>query len=236
MKVTLLTGKIYDIKEALGFDIIVKKSDRAKRLTLRICSKTRAPVLTMPKNCTNKAAVEFVKKNEVWIENTLLKTPEIKKFQNGDKIFLFGQALTITHDSKLKSGTFIKDGNLFVSGEEAFLHRRVKDFIKKEAKTRLTQLTREKAAIIGARLNSVTIKDTKSRWGSCSTHKNINYSWRLSLAPLEVIDYIVSHEVAHLKHLDHSENFWACVKSLCPNYAKNKSWLQKYGKLLHVYE
>jgi len=236
MKITLLTGKIYDIKEAIGFDIIIKKSALAKRLSLRIDSKTRLPVLTIPKYCTNKAAIEFAKKNQVWIENTLLKIPEIKKFESGDKISIFGQELIITHDSTLKSGTFIQDSKLFVSGEQSFLHRRIKDFIKKEAKVKLTKLSKEKSALIDAKLKAVTIKDTKSRWGSCSTYKNINYSWRISLAPMAVIDYLVSHEVAHLKHHDHSENFWNCVESLCPEHTKSKSWLQKYGKLLHAYE
>jgi len=68
----------------------------------------------------------------------------------------------------------------------------------------------------GAGVNRVTIKDTKSRWGSCSSLNNINYNWRIALAPMNAIDYLIAHETAHLRHRDHSKAFWNCVKTLCP--------------------
>ena len=123
-----------------------------------------------------------------------------------------------------------------MSGEAAFLPRRVRDFIRREAAGRLLELSRQKAALIGCRVNRVTIKDTKSRWGSCSSLNNINYNWRIALAPMNAIDYLIAHETAHLRHRDHSKAFWNCVKTLCPFAESGRRWLKQNGGLLYAYE
>ena len=236
MKITLLTGKTFDIKRDLGFDIIVRTSPQAKKLSLRVDSKARMPALTIPKYCSKKKAVAFVKDNILWLERQLQKLPETKPFQDKDKISLFGQIYKIKHNPKTRSGVFIQDNIIYVSGDAEFLSRRVKDFIKTEAKKHFLSLSRRKAKRIDCQVNNVVIKDTRSRWGSCSTNNNINYNWRIALAPTEVIDYIVSHEVAHLEHQDHSRNFWNCVKKLCPKYLVGKNWLKTSSKELYIYE
>ena len=120
--------------------------------------------------------------------------------------------------------------------QAAFLPRRVRDFIRREAAGRLLELSRQKAALIGCRVNRVTIKDTKSRWGSCSSLNNINYNWRIALAPMNAIDYLIAHETAHLRHRDHSKAFWNCVKTLCPFAESGRRWLKQNGGLLYAYE
>ena len=117
-----------------------------------------------------------------------------------------------------------------------FLHRRICDFIKKQSQKELLLLSQQKASLINKKVNNVTLKDTKSRWGSCSSLSNINYNWRIALAPDYVIDYLVSHEVSHLKHQDHSRNFWQCVKNLCPKCAEGRLWLKQKGKELYQYQ
>jgi predicted metal-dependent hydrolase len=226
---------MYKIKEALGFDIKIIPSPLAKRLTLRVDSKDRIPVLSIPKYCSAKKAIDFVLQNNEWLDRQLSMVPEPKGFNNKDKISLMGKELIIRHDASLRSGVFIEDNVLHVSGNIEFLNRRVRDFVKAIAKKELTKLSQKKAAKIGCIINSVVIKDTKSRWGSCSSNNNINYSWRIVLAPYEVIDYLVSHEVSHLKHQDHSREFWKCVKSLHPHYIKNREWLKIHGKELYIY-
>lgn len=236
MKITLLTGKIFDIEKELGFPIKIKKSNSIRRISLRVDAKDRIPVLSLPLFCSTKKAVEFVRSHQLWLNNQLKKIPEKTKFKNGEKISFIDQEIEIRHDETLKSGVFIKDGIMFVSGKKEFLHRRVKDFIKAEIKKELTRRSKEKAAEIVCKLNDVVIKDTKTRWGSCSSKNNINYSWRIALAPESVIDYLVSHEVAHLKHQDHSRDFWNCVKKLCPKYIEGRNWLKNKGKELYAYE
>ena len=236
MKITLLTGKTYDLQKHFDFPLQVNHSKLAKRLTLRIDSQKRIPVVTIPKRCSEKRAVEFVETHRLWILKSLQSIPEIKRFEPNIKINLFGADYIIVHNPELKRGCFIEGDKIYVSGEESFLHRRVKDFIKDYAKKELDSLSREKARILGKKLNNVCLKDTKSRWGSCSSNNNINYSWRIALAPYAVIEYLVCHEVAHLAEQNHSIDFWNKVKELCPNYKNARLWLKKYGKELYLYE
>jgi len=236
MKITLLTGKIYNIQEAFDFPLKVVKTTRAKRLTLRIDSKERLPVLSLPPRCTQKQAIKFVDEHQEWILENLQKLPQSKRFTSGEQISLFGKEILIQHAPEKRWGARIEKDILYVSGESTFTHRRVKDFIKKTAQGKFYALSKKQAEKINCEINDVTIKDTKSRWGSCSSLHNINYNWRLALAPKEVIDYIVAHEVSHLIHQDHSPAFWTCVKKLCPQYKKGQTWLKQHGKELYIYE
>jgi len=240
MIITLLTGKTSKLKEKikdeLDLEIKINQSSRSKKLTLKVDGKSNIPILSMPGLCSQKRAFEFVKAHLDWLEEKLSQSVAPQKFKNGDKFSLFGQELEIKHSPELRAGVVIEGGLIKVSGETGFLHRRVKDFIKKQAKDKLKKLSQEKAAILGYKINNVVIKDTKSRWGSCSSNSNINYNWRIALAPEYVTEYLVSHEVSHLKHQDHSKDFWACVKTLMPDYVQGKNWLRTKGKELYIYE
>ncbi len=236
MKITLLTGKTYNIQEAFEFPLKVIKSPRAKRLTLRIDAKEHCPVLTLPPRCTQKQAIEFVNLHYNWIAEGLQSLPQRQKFASGQNISLFGKEVQICHAPEKRWGARVEKGVLYVSGDSEFTHRRVKDFIKKEAQAKFFKLSQKLAAKIACQVHDVVIKDTKSRWGSCSSLGNINYNWRLALAPQFVIDYIIAHEVSHLKHQNHSAVFWQCVASLCPNFEQGQSWLKQHGKELYVFE
>lgn len=236
MKITLLTGKTYNLENVFNFPLEVHQSPRAARLSLKIDSKRRIPVLTMPIFCSEKQAISFVKKNMVWLQNALSSIPEIKHFENGEKISLFGENVTICHMSNLSGGTRVENGELLVGGGIEFLHSRVKTYIKKEAKKCFLQISRKMADKLGVSIKNITIKDTKSRWGSCSSLHNINYNWRIALAPDFVINYLMAHEVSHLVHPNHSAEFWRCVESLCPGMKHGNGWLKKFGKNLNVYE
>ncbi len=234
MKITLLTGPTYELSQKLGFDIKIVKSPQAKRLTLRIDDKNRLPILTLPRYCSARKAEAFVETHRDWIRNMLARLPAATHFENGDSITLMGQKLIVMH-APSQRGTCLKDGFLLVGGGAEFLHRRVGDFIKKYAAAELYRLSVEKARLIGCAVHKVSLKDTRSRWGSCSSNRNINYNWRIVLAPAHVIDYLVSHEVAHLAHQDHSPAFWQCVAELCPDFENGRRWLKVRGKELYRY-
>ena len=234
MKITLLTGKIFDFSKEFPFDVKVKKTSVAKKLVLRIDTKDHCAILSIPKYCLRKQALKFLQENEVWIINTLANLPKLSNFAEGDEISVFGKIYKIYHENKHK-GTRFEGDLLKVGGDKVFLHRRVKDFLKKEAVDKLAEISIKIAEKIGVKIASVTVKDTKSRWGSCSTKGNINYNWRIVLAPKEVIDYLVCHEVSHLKHPNHSTDFWSTVESLCPSYKDSRNWLKTHGKELYKY-
>ncbi|MFV0625753.1 MAG: M48 family metallopeptidase [Alphaproteobacteria bacterium] len=240
MIITLLTGKTSKIREKIklstGLDVKVTVSSRSKKLNLKIDNKEKTPSLSIPKFCSEKKAVDFVIKNQNWIFDKIENLVTTKRFEDGDVISIFGQELTISHAPQTRSGVHIIENKLVVSGEESFIHRRTQDFIKKMAKIKFYDLSKIKAEQINCKLNNVIIKDTKTRWGSCSSKNNINYNWRIALAPYYVFEYLVCHEVAHLRHQDHSKDFWNTVKELSPSYLEGKNWLKNNGKTLYSYE
>lgn len=236
MKITLLTGKTYNIEQEFDFPLKIVKSPRAKKLTLRIDSKEHLPILTLPRYCSQKKALEFVRAHTEWIKSTLAKLPTSHPFQNGDRISVFGKEVTISHQPQRRLGAKIENDLLVVSGEEEFINRRIKDFIKKKAADEFYKRSKKYAKKIGVEFNDVTIKDTKSRWGSCSSLNNLNYSWRIALAPEFVINYLMAHEVAHLAHPNHSQSFWQTVAKLIPDYEQGELWLKEHGRELYRFE
>ncbi len=234
MKITLLTGQTFDFKTRFGFNIKVVRSSKAKRLTLRIDEKNHQPVITLPKYCSQNTALKFLEDHHDWIINMLARLPQSTDFSDGEIFSFFGQKYTVHHQENHRGTCFIDD-ILMVGGNKEFLHRRVVDFLKQQTLQKLSDLTIQKAKTLGCLVANVTLKDTKSRWGSCSTMHNINYNWRICLAPLYVIEYLVCHEVSHLQHPNHSKDFWQTLSELCPNYKEGRSWLKIKGKELYKY-
>jgi predicted metal-dependent hydrolase len=235
MHITLLTGKTSKIKSNFDFELEVKTSFKAKRISLKIDAKKKLPIVTMPKFCSANYAIDFIKRNQKWIEESLNKIPEKIIFSHGDEIFIMGQIYEINHMPDAKAGVWLEDGKINVSGGAEFLNSRLRNFVKKVAKNELSKLARNKAKSIKCYVNKISIKDTKTRWGSCSTKSNINFSWRIVLAPAEVIDYLISHEVCHLIHHNHSKEFWADVEKLAINMKGGKEWLKENGNRLFSY-
>jgi predicted metal-dependent hydrolase len=127
------------------------------------------------------------------------------------------------------------DGAILVSGRMEHASRRLADFFKREAKDLLAARAMEYAARLGLRPSRVSVRDTRSRWGSCSQGGSLSFSWRLIFAPEFVRDYVVAHEVAHLKEMNHSVRFWAHVKSLSPDVDRAREWLRDHGRGLLRY-
>ncbi|GFE63244.1 hypothetical protein KIN_03180 [Litoreibacter roseus] len=108
--------------------------------------------------------------------------------------------------------------------------------LKVTARDRLASASQKHAETLGRPFHKITLRDTRSRWGSCTSQGNLMYSWRLILAPPEVLDYVAAHEVAHLAHMDHSQRFWTAVGGLCPGYQTPRAWLRRNGATLHRYQ
>jgi predicted metal-dependent hydrolase len=122
-----------------------------------------------------------------------------------------------------------------VAGEAPHIHRRVRDFLQREAQRDLEAASRRVAEMLGVAIKRVSVRDQASRWGSCSSTGVLSYSWRLILAPPHVLDYLAVHEVAHLVEMNHSPRFWRLVDRLCPDAERAKVWLDVYGNDLHRY-
>ena len=111
--------------------------------------------------------------------------------------------------------------------------RRVQDFLEAEASRDFAAAVKRHTTALGVPAKRITVRDTKSRWGSCSANGALNFSWRLIMAPPFVLDYLAAHEVAHLRELNHSHRFWKLTHQLCPRTEEAEEWLKTYGSALH---
>ncbi len=212
-------------------NILVRRNRLSRYLRLRVDRKGRV-VLSLPLFCTRRQAQSFLDEHQEWIADQLNRLPTPTRWQNGDTIRILGQDLTIRHDPTLRRGVFIRDNTLFVSGEADFLTRRITDFVKRQTRAYITTKARDLAAEIGVSFRDIHLKDTTSRWGSCSAKGNLNFCWRLGFAPLFVLDYIIAHEVAHLQEMNHSDRFWRVVARLTDRRADAEIWLRRHGREL----
>lgn len=188
--------------------------------------------MTLPMRAGRAAGVALLNTHAAWVAERLAALPEPAPFADGADIMLGGEAVPIRHAPDAVGGAWLEDGILHVAGDAAFLPRRVHDFLRAEAKRRLSAQAMEKAVSAGLAPRRVTVKDTRTRWGSCSPDGVLMFCWRLVMAPPFVQDYVVAHEVAHLKHMNHRPAFWALTDSLSPHRAQAVAWLHEQGPRL----
>lgn len=183
-------------------------------------------------------AYKFARKHEKWVHATLANLPDNIAFTNGTILPIFGDQvrLDITIDKSLKRTTLKQyDDYLCIKTYQPNPSGRIIRHLKNLARNGLTDIAAEKADMINKKIKSVSIRDTKSRWASCSQDAGLSFSWRLIFAPYNAADYVVAHEVAHLIHMNHSRNFWELCKELSINYEGGKSWMKENGNSLMRY-
>jgi len=217
----------------------VRASSRARRLTLRVDPARELVQVVAPPGVGDAEVKRFVGRHLEWVMKRLAAIPPRFPFVPGAVLPILGRAHTLRHDPALGRTARLVEGPdgplLLVGGEAAFVPARTLAFLKAEAKRQLADRARDKAALIGARVMAVTVRDTRSRWGSCSTTGRLSFSWRLLLTPEPVFDYVVAHEVAHLREMNHSPRFWALCASLTPEVEGPRAWLKANGARLHRY-
>jgi hypothetical protein len=217
----------------------LRRHRQARRYTLRIHAASRDVVLTMPPRGSVKQAREFAQKNGAWIAARLRRLPDAMPFAHGTLLPLRGVSHRIDHRKGTRGSVWTEsDGEtplLCVAGEAPHLPRRVRDYLKCEAKRELEAASRAAAQALGVGIRRVSVRDQSSRWGSCSSTGVLSYSWRLILAPPFVLDYLAVHEVTHLIEMNHSRRFWRLVEKTCPDMARAKAWLNAHGADLHRY-
>ena len=175
-----------------------------------------------------RRAQAFAEGHESWMQEKLGALPPRVSFEHGSYIPVLGirTEIRIHHETGLKvTKITLEDGVLHVRTNKDDPSVRIIRFLKALIKDELSILSHEKVARIGKKIASVSVRDTKSRWGSCSSDNNLSYSWRLVFAPPEAFDYVVAHEVAHLKHLNHSRRFWDLCEELSDNFDEGKYWM-----------
>jgi predicted metal-dependent hydrolase len=220
------------------YPIELRRHGQARRYTLRVRAATRTVVLTMPLRGSVREARTFAERNGGWIAARLKRLPQAIPFADGLELPLRGVPHTIVHRAT-RGTVWAETGDagafLCVAGNPEHLARRVRDFLKREAKRELEAASRRYAAMLGVAVKRVSVRDQTSRWGSCTAAGVLSYSWRLILSPPHVLDYLAAHEVAHLVEMNHSRKFWRVVERICPHWRRAKAWLDAHGNALHRY-
>jgi len=201
----------------------------ARRFILRLDDEDDAVVLTLPRYASFAAALRFLEDNRGWIEQRLGELPPRVAFADGVEIPILGVPHIIRHrgDSRGRGAVWFEAGTLCVTGDARHLARRVTDFLRELAQRELGMRAHAMATSIGRRVLRISVRDTRTRWGSCAHDGALCFSWRLILAPSAVVDYVVAHEIAHLKHMNHGAGFWRAVEDLAPGSGAQRSWLRR---------
>jgi predicted metal-dependent hydrolase len=223
---------------SVSYAVAVKRRASARRMTLRVSQATGEITLTLPDRADFTAAREFAEKHGGWIAARIAKRPQSVPFVPGATIPFRGVPHRIMQVPRLRGltqATTDAQGAaiIAVAGEVAHVPRRVQDFLRRAALEDIEQAVARHTATLGIPARKITIRDTRSRWGSCSSKGHLNFSWRLILAPPLVLDYLAAHEVAHLKEMNHSHRFWALTHKLCPRTEEAEAWLKRHGATLH---
>ena len=228
-------GETYRVK--------LKRSAAARHFILRFREATQDLVLTIPARAKLIDAKRFAEKQAPWIGSRLRRSPETLRLEPGALLPLRGVPHRIDHRPAERGVVWIQSVEdsfgtsaeplLCVNSEACYVARRIHDFLVRQARRDLEAAVARHAAHLGVRVHKITLRDTTSRWGSCTSSGELNFSWRLIMAPPFVLDYLAAHEVAHLRHMNHSLAFWKTVGSLSKDVAAAESWLRTHGMGLH---
>ncbi len=231
------------VHAGVTYAIAVKRVATARRFTLRVRTATQDAVLTMPPRASLKTAQNFAERHAEWIGARLSQLPAPRLIAAGHTVPVRGVDHLIVHDSNalrrqpvvLPAPEGSVESHIRVGGRPEHIGAAVLAFLRREAQRDLTEAVRRHAAALGKSFARITLRDTKSRWGSCSSRGTLSFSWRLIMAPPVVLDYLAAHEVAHLVHMDHSAAFWAVARRLAPRTDEAEAWLKRHGPGLHRY-
>lgn len=233
-----------EILEKDGYQFLLRRSSRAKRLRISIGSDRRFKI-TVPKRAFSFQIVHFLKKNEPWISKQIRRLEKESQlrpalnYHSGDQVYYFGEALTlriIPHSLK-RAKVKVRDDYLEVYSDSTNalqIRAAIEKFYRKKAEEVIHDRLQYFNETYQFKYHRVSFRNQKTRWGSCSAAGNLSFNWRLIMAPIEVLDYVVVHELCHLKELNHSSRFWAQVARAIPDYKERKKWLKTNHYLLQV--
>lgn len=215
-------------------EVLIRRNAAAKRFILRVNRAGDGAVVTLPARASLTAARAFLARHADWLSGRL--APEsVGEPALPTRLALRGRETDVVYSFEPRGRTRFADGDpptLSVAGEAAHARRRLVDFLKRLAREDIDAAVARHAASLGVRPGPVTLRDPVSRWGSAS-RRGLSLSWRLVMAPPFVLDYVVAHEVAHLKEMNHSPRFWAVCRSLAPETEAARAWLKAHGGELH---
>ena len=214
--------------------LTVRINPRARRISLRVNAKGEA-VLVLPHEKLRAEGLRFAAQKQDWLERQRTRQPDRVPFAPGSTIPVRGEPHRVVNDPAGRDPVSLDGTTVTVSGQPAMTERLLTGWLKREAARDYQSAVSYHAATLHLPEPPITLRDPKTRWGSCSSRKTLSLSWRLILAPPDVLDYVAAHEVCHLVEMNHSTRFWALVRRVCPSYRQHEAWLKEHGRSLHRY-
>ena len=209
----------------------LKRSARARRVSLRVSRLDGAVTLTLPTRASLKSAVAFLHERRDWLDEAVAGLDGPVIVGPGTLLPVEGTPLMLTpapiRSARIEGAALMVPQARPVAGALAWLRHQARD--------RLAERVALHAATLGRPAGKLTLRDTRSRWGSCTASGDLMFNWRLILAPPPILDYVAAHEVAHLAQMNHSPAFWAEVTRLFPDWQQARHWLKTEGAQLHRY-
>jgi len=226
-------GQTMTLKAPNGSRVVVRfeVNSKARRLILRLDERRREAVAVAPSNRQIKDAAAFAAERVEWISTRLQHLPDIIRFEEAEIIRFRGEPCQLTANGDTRLARMWPGDPLLLSapGDPETLPLRVTRYLKKQAKADLTRAVNRHVETLGVEYKSISVKDTRSRWGSCTSDGQLSFSWRLIMAPPKVLDYVAAHECAHLLEMNHSPKFWAHVSRCVPDWKRQRAWLRTHG-------
>jgi predicted metal-dependent hydrolase len=213
----------------------IRRNRRARRLILRLDADGEGVVVTLPPGATPDQALALVADKAGWIARRMAEQAPRVRFTEGARVPLLGVPHRVRHVAGAGAPVRSDAGEILVGGRPEHLARRLGDWLRAEARRQIAPRAEAKAKHLGRRIGRITVREARSRWGSCSADGSLSFCWRLVMAPERVLDYVVAHEVAHLAESGHGPAFWATVAGLTDGVEAARQWLRRHGPALHRY-
>ncbi len=217
-----------------NIEITYRRSTRTRRFSLRLSQVDGTVTLSMPARAKLAEAQAFARQHEDWLRRALARQPERQRVAEGVVLPVEGQGLAVRRAPG--RGVSREADSLLVGGDPARLAPRVEAWLKLLARERVAEACDRHATALGRQVSQISLRDPRSRWGSCTAEGRLMFSWRLILAPPTVLDYVAAHEVAHMVEMNHAPEFWAVVGGLCPGWRAERDWLRREGRGLHGWD
>ena len=221
------------LEDEPDLEIFLRQNSNSRRITLRISALDGKITITGPNYIGFKEFRKFAESKKSWLKSKRKSFEPPIFVSEGTKIPVVGiDTKILLSDSPEPK----KVGNILFVSKEKPVSIQVKNYLKELGRAHFDHICKEFSERLGLRVRKITLRDTRSRWGSCSNDANLMFSWRLVMAPEDVLAYVAAHEVAHLKHMNHSKDFWETVEYLFGPYKKERAWLKQNGSTLHRYK
>jgi predicted metal-dependent hydrolase len=213
-----------------AFDYRVRRSDRARRVRVRV-DEERGVEVVLPRRAAEREAAAAIRELRPWIERRIaeLQRTRAAVAARGASVPYLGEALALVREPG-RTRVHRRGVELLVPDGD---HRpALERWYRRRARAEIAPRLDAATAAVGSAYRGLTIRGQRTRWASCSAAGAMSFNWRLLLAPAPVLDYVVWHEVCHLEVMDHSPRFWALLVERCPDYRAHAGWLRRHGATL----